>query len=102
MAAMLERNGKDGKPTPSNLPAREVIRCAQDRCDCSYTLCYTDDEYRMVGAENNVDKMHRTVVDLVSNTHPGHSTKVYLWKAIRKGPECGWLEADSLAVRAAL
>jgi hypothetical protein len=29
MAAMLERNGKDGKATPGDLPLKEVIRCSK-------------------------------------------------------------------------
>jgi hypothetical protein len=56
----------------------------------------------MVGAENNVDKMRRTAVDLIKNEHPDHFTKIYLWKAVGTGPECRWFEADSLAARAAL
>lgn len=98
MPAMLERNGKDGKPTPSNLPPKEVIHCSLDGCEISYTLSYTDDEFRMVGTENNVDKMRRTAIELAENEHSTHLTKTYLWK----GPERGWLEADSLAARAAL
>jgi hypothetical protein len=98
MAAMLERNGKDGKPTPSNVPPRELIRCPHDGCETSYTISYTDDEHYVRGSEMNVDKMRRTATDLVRNEHSAHSTKIYLWK----GPERCWLEADSLAARAAL
>jgi len=102
MAAMLERTGKDGKPTPGNLPPKEVIGCPHDGCEFSYTLFYTDDENRMVGPEKNLDKMRRMAAELVQNEHPAHFTKTYLWKAIGKGHECRWFEADSPAARAAL
>jgi hypothetical protein len=98
MPAMLERNGKDGKPTPSNIPPQEVIHCSRDGCKTSYTLSYTDDEYYMHGSELNVDKMRRLATEIADNEHPAHFTQNYLWK----GPERGWLEADSLAARAAL
>ena len=102
MAATLERNRKDGKATPSNVPPREVIRCSFGGCETSYTLSFTDDGIRMVGSENNVDKMRRTAGDLIKKEHPDHFTKIYLWKAIGAGPECRWFEADSLAARKAL
>jgi hypothetical protein len=102
MAAMLERNGKDGKPIPGNLPAKEVIRCPHDECEFSYTLFYTDDEDRMVGSEKSLVKMQRMAVDLIKNEHPPHFTKAFLWKAIGAGPDCHWREADSPAARAAL
>lgn len=101
MAATLERNGIDGKSTPSNVSAKEVIRCSAG-CETSYTLSFTDDEIRMVGSENNVDKMRRTAVELIKNAHPDHIRKFYLWKAIGTGPECRWEEADRLAAWARL
>ena len=104
MAATLDRNGKDGKKPviDSGVPSREVIRCPLGGCETSYTLSYTNDEIRMVGTENNVDKMRRTAVELIKNGHADHSTKIYLWKAVGSGPECRWFEADSPAARAAL
>src|SRR5580704_13229819 len=102
MAAMLERNGKDGKPTPGNLPRREDVHCHHDECEFSYTLFYTDDENHAVGSVKNVDKMWASAVELIKNDHPFHLTKIYLWKAIGAGPECHWVEADSLAARVGL
>lgn len=98
MAATLERNGKDGKPTPSNIPPKIVIRCWHAGCETSYTLSYTDDEHYMGRTELNVDNMRRFASEIVDNEHPAHFTHNCLWK----GPERGWLEADSLAARAAL
>ena len=100
--ATLQRNGADGKATPSNLPPREVIRCPDSGCGFSYMLFYTDAEIQMVGPEKNIDTMRRTAADLIRNQHPPHFTNTYLWKAIGTGPECHWVEADSLAARKAL
>lgn len=100
MAATLERNGIGGKGTPSNVPPKEVIHCTS--CETSYTLSLTDDEIRMVGSENNLDKMRRTAIELIKKEHPDHFRKFYLWKAIGAGPECCWEEADRLAARAKL
>jgi hypothetical protein len=102
MAAMLERNGRNGKPSPSNLPHREIVHCHRDDCESSYTLFYTDVEDYAVGSVKNVYKMRASAVELIRNDHPSHFTKTYLWKAIGAGPECRWVEADSLAARAAL
>ena len=46
--------------------------------------------------------MHWMTAELIKNEHPPHFTKTYLWKAIGGGPECHWVEADSVAARAAL
>jgi len=100
MAATLERNGIDGKGTPSNVPPKEVIHCSG--CETSHTLSFTDDEIRMVGSENNLDKMRRTAIELIKKEHPDHSRKFYLWKAVGAGPECRWEEADRLAAWAKL
>jgi hypothetical protein len=102
MAAMLERNGKDGKPTPANLPQREVVHCHNSGCEVSYTLFYTDDENHTVGSVRNLDKLWTSAVELIKSEHPPHFTKTYLWKAIGAGPECRWVEADTQAARAAL
>ncbi len=66
MAAMLERNGKDGKATPSNVPPREVVRCPHGGCEISYTLSYTDDENFMRGSEKNVTTMTRMAANLAA------------------------------------
>jgi hypothetical protein len=102
MPAVLERNEKDGKPISSNVPPREVIRCLHEGCEFSYTLSYTDAENYMHGSEKNTDRMLRMAAELVQREHPTHLTRIYLWKAVGRGPECRWFEADSSAARAAL
>jgi hypothetical protein len=86
----------------SGLPRQEVIRCPHDGCEMFYTLSYTDAENRIVGSENDVDKMKRMAADIIKNEHPPHFINNYLWKAIGTGPECHWVEADSVAARKAL
>jgi len=49
MAAMLERNEKVGKTTPSNLRRKELIHRPFSGCETSYTFSFADDEVRMVG-----------------------------------------------------
>jgi len=77
---------------------REVIRCPHHTCETSYTISYTADGNYTRGTEMNVDKMRRTATDILRYDYPTHSTRTHLWK----GPERCWLEADSLAARAAL
>ena len=102
MAAMLERNAKDRKAAPSNVPPREVIHCPLRGCKTSYTLSFTENEFRMVGSETNMGRMRSTAVELIRGEHPFHFTKTYLWKAMEVGPKCGWCAADSLVAYAAL
>lgn len=97
MAATLERTGKDEKPIPSNLPAREIIPCSDSECEFSYTLSYTQEESFLSGTELNIARMRRLAVALIEREHPTHLTKSFLWK----GPERGWLEADLIAARRA-
>jgi hypothetical protein len=49
MAAMLERHARDGMSTPSNIPAKETIPCANSGCGLSYTISYTEDENFLSG-----------------------------------------------------
>jgi hypothetical protein len=102
MAAMLERNGKDRKPAPGNIPAKEIVPCSIGDCDVSYTLSYTDDENFMRGNERNVDVISRTAAERVEEGHPAHTARLYLWKAVGEGSWCRWFEADSLAARRAI
>jgi hypothetical protein len=98
MAAMLERHARDGKPTPSNIPAKEIIPCSNTECPFSYTLSYTEDEHFLSGTELNTAKMRRLAVALIEKADPAHNTKNYIWK----GAERGWVEADSMAARKSL
>ena len=101
MSAMLERHPKNGKPTPSNIPAKETIPCSDSDCEIAYTLSYTDGEnfVDVTGTgELNTVAMRRLAVALIEKEHPAHLTKTHLWK----GRERGWLEADSMAARKAL
>lgn len=66
---MLEQNGRDGKATSNDLMIREVISCPFGDCESSYTLSYTLEEIRTVGAEKNVDKMRRTATDEIEKEH---------------------------------
>jgi hypothetical protein len=99
---MLVQHRIDERPTPSNVPAREVIHCSQNDCGLVYTLFYADSENGMVGSVKNTDRMWASAVELIKSSHPTHATKTYLWKAIGPGPECHWVEADTQAARAAL
>jgi hypothetical protein len=76
---MLERNGTNGKATPSNVPPREVIRCPHDGCEISYTLSYTDDENYISGSERNVDRMRRMAAELVQNGRVAHPLRSKGW-----------------------
>jgi hypothetical protein len=89
-----------GKPTPSNIPERETIKCPD--CEMPYTLAYTNEEYRVTGSESNVERMQRLAREIIAEEHPTHSTRLFMWKAIGDGPLCHWVEADSMAARAAL
>jgi hypothetical protein len=100
MSAMLERNRTSGKAVPSNIPPRQLLRCAE--CDASYTLSFTDDEFRLVGDERNDERLRRTALEKIADEHPAHFTATFMWKAVGGGPECRWLEADSIAARKAL
>ena len=101
MAATLEQNRRDGKATPNDLKIREVISCPFGDCESSYTLSYTLEEIRTVGAEKNVDKMRHTAADEIKKEHSAHFTVAFLWRTIGRGPECGWFKADSQRARAA-
>jgi hypothetical protein len=94
MPAMLERNGPDRNPVPSNM---QLLRCTE--CHASYTLSFTDDEFRLVGDEWNDERLHRMALEKIADEHPAHSTAVFMWKAVGGGLEFGWLEADSIAAR---
>jgi hypothetical protein len=97
MPAMLERNGPDRKAVPSNM---QLLRCA--KCKASYTLSFTDDEFRLVGEEWNDERLHRMALEKIADEHPAHFTAAFMWKAVGGGPEFRWLEDDSIAARKAL
>jgi hypothetical protein len=102
MAAILERNGKDGRPMPSNIPAREIIHCPAAECEVSYTLAYTDAEIYVRGRESNVDVMKRMAAEQVRLAHPAHITLLHIWDEIGEGPDREWSEVVSLTERARL
>ena len=99
MPAMLERNGTDRKTVPSDIQ-RQLLRCTE--CEASYTLFFTDDEFRLVVDEWNDERLHRMALEKIADEHPTHSTATFMWKAVGGGPEFRWLEADSIAARKAL
>jgi hypothetical protein len=94
MPAMLERNGTDRKAVPSDTQS-QLLRCAE--CKASYTLSFTDDEFRLVGDEWNDERLHRMALEKIADEHPAHFTAKFMWKAVGVGPEFRWLEADSIA-----
>jgi hypothetical protein len=79
------------------------LHCPVPECNVSYTLAYNSEEaLRMVGAERNDDRMRRTALEEIEGSHPTHFTNTYMWKAVGNGPECRWMEADTMAARKAL
>jgi hypothetical protein len=95
MPALLIRDGE--KPVEGNPPAIGKIDCPKRDCATSYML-RSNDPLSMYGNETSVDAMRRMGVATVEGGHPVHATRTYYWK----GPEVGWLEADSEAQRKAL
>lgn len=93
MAAMLERNGADGRPVADpGLPVKEVLTCDVGACPISYTLAYGQVENRMVGNENNLDIMRRKAHEVIANNHPHpFFDDTYVWG----GPEKGWLNREA-------
>ena len=100
MPATLERNGTEGEAVPSNISSKQLLRCA--KCKASYTLSFTEDEFRLVGDEWNDERLRRMALEKIADEHPAHFTATFVWKAISGGPECRWLETDSIAARKAL
>jgi hypothetical protein len=94
MPAMLERNGTDRKAVPSGSQS-QLLRCAE--CKASYTLSFTDDEFRLVGDEWNDEKLHRMALEKIADEHPAHFAATFIWKVVGGGPEFRWLEAGSIA-----
>ncbi len=90
MAAMLQRNNRNGKlGVTTDLPNKEPIVCVC--CRCSYTLCYSDTENYFSGVESNLETMRLLATSAVSKEHPDHFTRTRIWK----GCDHGWLVADS-------
>lgn len=104
MAATLVINGRGGRPLKDHgtqpPSTSEIIECKGVGCETSYTLAYGINETRIHRYEcvNVVDLLRRTATGLLTEGHPAHLTKTYLWK----GPKRGWKEADSLAARRSL
>lgn len=90
MAAMLDRNGADGKSAilPASLTNREVIGCAD--CAVSYTLAFGSTENRIERGENVLSLLRFQAQALISDGHPTHSTETYVWGGIDKG----WLDRE--------
>jgi hypothetical protein len=93
MPALLIRDGE----LPVQMQKVGTIRCNRDGCACSYTL-RSNDPVSMVGKEKNTDVMGRMAFATVRVEHPIHATKTYYWK----GPELGWLAADTQVQRESL
>jgi hypothetical protein len=92
VAVTLVINGKGGKPlkdhgtlSPST---SEIIWCNGVGCEMSYTLAYGVNDIRIHRQEfvNVVELLRRTATALLTEGHPRHSTKTFLWK----GPKKGW------------
>jgi hypothetical protein len=92
--ASLELHPKDARPTPSNLPARELIACPESECGICGTLSYIDAENCMIGEENNLEVMRRTAKVLMAKDHPHLSLGFYVWG----GPRKGWLDKEAARV----
>jgi hypothetical protein len=90
MPALLIRDGE--LPVQNMMQAVGTIRCNRDGCACSYTLRSND------GKGKNTDVMGRIAFETVRVEHPIHATKTYYWK----GPELGWLAADTQVQRESL
>jgi hypothetical protein len=99
MPAMLQRNGTDREAVPSDIQ-RQLLRCTE--CQASYTLSFTDDEFRLVGDEWNDERLRRMALEKIADEHPAHFTAAFMWKAVGGGPEWDWFGADSIAASKAL
>lgn len=90
MAAMLDRNCADGKSAilPASLKNSEVLTCAD--CSVSYTLAFGAAENRIERGENVLSLLRSQAEDLVSKSHPSHSTETYVWAGVDKG----WLDRE--------
>jgi hypothetical protein len=89
MAAMLEKNSPDGKPTllPTGLTHSEVVKC--EFCNISYTLAYGAVENRIEQGHNVLDSMRQKAKELISEAHP-HAVDIYIWG----GFERGWFDRE--------
>src|SRR5271155_136339 len=92
MAAMLEKNGADGKPiVDPGLPANEVVNCPVRFCSISYTLAYGQTENRTEGNQNVLDLLRREALKKVTISHPHtRGDDPYVWG----GTKLGWLNKD--------
>lgn len=95
MAAMLERNGADGKPVADpGLPTTEVVDCAVRACPISYTLASGQVENRIdvETNENVINIMRRKAQVLVTDNHPHpFMADCYVWG----GTKLGWLDKEA-------
>ena len=93
MAAILEKNGPNGKPAvlPDSLTNREVLKCSDRFCETSYTLAYGASENRLEEGAHVVEIMRRKAAALIEEEHPPHSTDTYVWG----GPKQGWLNREA-------
>jgi hypothetical protein len=91
MAAMLEKNGPNGKPTalPDSLTKSEVLKCQRD-CPFSYTLAYAAGENRIEDGQNILDLLRREARTVIKYDHPLHLTDSYVWG----GPKKRWLDRE--------
>jgi hypothetical protein len=93
MAAMLDRNGPDGKPMAyPRFAKNELVPCQVQGCRVSYTLAYGQVENRMEGNQNILDAIRRTASALVKADHP-HVPIVgatYVWGGLK----LEWLDRD--------
>jgi hypothetical protein len=91
MAAILDKNGSDGKPIvlPTGLTNSEVLKCERD-CPFSFTLAYGAVENRIEDGQNILDLLRREARTVIKYDHPLHLTDTYVWG----GPKKGWLDRE--------
>jgi hypothetical protein len=92
MAAILEKNGADGKPLVNpGLPANEILNCPEKLCHVSFALAYGQTENRMEGNQNVLDVIRRTASEMVRQDHPHWQVdNSYIWGGIK----LGWLDRE--------
>jgi hypothetical protein len=92
MAALLEKNGTDGKPiVDPGLPTSEVVHCPVRFCSISYTLAYGEAEKPTEKDSNVLDLLRRTALKKVTVSHPHlQAGDSYIWG----GARLGWLNKD--------
>lgn len=92
MAAMLCKNGPDGKPLAhTGLLEQETVACPNRLCSATYNLSFGVNENRMEDGVNVLQEIRRTAVEKINETHPhAIGPDTYVWGGVKKG----WLDRE--------